>query len=223
MLTVPLFPLPGCVLFPGVLMPLHMFEDRYRTMTRELLERDEPDRLMAIALLERGFEPTYHTGVAPIHRIVCVGRIVEHQQLPDGRYNLMLLGYSRARILDEQEPRPYRVSRVTPIETEHDLDATETQRVEAKLQKQLEACALSPFAEPCVFEKIKGGGLSKLIDLLTFYVLDTDDCGLKQRALEEPKLSIRVRILTRYLDALSSARERANRPAAIWPPPPTLN
>ena len=85
MLTVPLFPLPGCVLFPGVLMPLHMFEQRYRTMARELLERDEPDRLMAIALLERMPDPGAVHPIPPdVHTPWGAGTVDPESLLPNG-------------------------------------------------------------------------------------------------------------------------------------------
>lgn len=111
---VPLFPLPEVVLFPGALLPLHVFEPRYREMTADALLGD---RCIAVALLKRGFEPLYETDRAPIHRVVGVGRIVEFARLEDGRYNLTLRGDARARIVAEHRDRPYRVARIDPLPT----------------------------------------------------------------------------------------------------------
>src|SRR5262249_30206454 len=92
-----LFPLPNLVLFPAVVQPLHIFEPRYRTLMADALAGD---RLMALALLRPGWEEDYHQS-PPVHSVVCLGKIFKEQLLPDGRYNLLLYGLARARILDE--------------------------------------------------------------------------------------------------------------------------
>jgi hypothetical protein len=109
---VPLFPLPDVVLFPGTLLPLHIFEPRYRQMTRDALEGE---RLIAMALLKPGWEADYH-GNPPVHEVVGIGRIVEEKALPDGRFLLLLEGVARARLLDIVRDRPYRVARVLLLE-----------------------------------------------------------------------------------------------------------
>src|SRR5438552_13063110 len=92
-----LFPLPNVVLFPHVLLPLHIFEPRYREMTADALAGDS---LLAMALLSPGWEAEYE-GKPELHRTVCLGKIVADQRLEDGRYNLLLRGLARARILEE--------------------------------------------------------------------------------------------------------------------------
>lgn len=91
--SVRLFPLPNLVLFPQVVSPLHIFEPRYREMTADALAGD---RLIAMALLRPGYEAEYE-GKPAVHPIGCVGRIVAEQQRPDGRYDMLLRGISRAR------------------------------------------------------------------------------------------------------------------------------
>src|SRR5580658_9803631 len=88
----PLFPLPGLVHLPGAHLPLHIFEPRYRLMVKDALEGA---RLIAMATILPGFEPE-HDGSPPIEPWVGVGRIVGHQQLPDGRSNILLEGIARA-------------------------------------------------------------------------------------------------------------------------------
>ena len=117
--VVPLFPLPGVVLFPNTILPLHVFEPRYRTMMEDTLEAA---RVLGVALLKPGFEPHYHTPRAPVHGIIGVGQVVEHEQLDDGNYNLLLRGLSRAVILDEDCKRPYRRARVEPLDTYYSRD-----------------------------------------------------------------------------------------------------
>lgn len=92
--TVRLFPLPGTVLFPHVMQPLHIFEPRYCEMLRDALAGD---RLIAIAGLEPGWEPHYE-GRPPVYPIACLAKITSHQAQPDDRHNVLLLGVRRVRI-----------------------------------------------------------------------------------------------------------------------------
>ena len=103
-----LFPLPEVVLLPGTLLPLHIFEPRYRAMVADSLEGD---RLIGMAMLEPGWE---EGGEAPrIRRVGGAGEIVESEKLPDGRYNIVLEGRFRYRIVQERETStPYRVASV---------------------------------------------------------------------------------------------------------------
>jgi Lon protease-like protein len=93
-----LFPLPNLVLFPTVVQPLHIFEPRYRQMTAEALAGD---RLIALALFEPGWEEDQYEGEPNLFPIACLGRIIADQTLPDGRYNLLLRGLRRIRIIEE--------------------------------------------------------------------------------------------------------------------------
>jgi Lon protease-like protein len=111
-LVVPLFPLPEVVLFPRVVLPLHIFEPRYRAMMADALAGDS---VIAIALLKPGFEALYTTSRAPIHPIVGVGRVVVSEQLENGTYNMLLRGEARARIVEEVSGKPYRQARVSPL------------------------------------------------------------------------------------------------------------
>lgn len=104
----PLFPLPGSVLLPGGLLPLHVFEPRYREMVRDALAGE---RLIAMALLCPGYEEDYQ-GNPQIREHVCVGRITMENQLPDGRWTFVLVGLRRARILEEDQTRSYRRAQV---------------------------------------------------------------------------------------------------------------
>jgi uncharacterized protein len=104
-----LFPLPNVVLFPQVMLPLHIFELRYRQMTAEALAGD---RLIAMTLLKPGWESDYE-GRPPLYPIACLGRIVADQQLEDDRYNILLRGLQRIRILSEvTNDRLFRTARV---------------------------------------------------------------------------------------------------------------
>lgn len=106
----PIFPLPNVVHFPHLLLPLHVFEPRYRRMVHDCLAGD---RLLAMALLKPGWEAAAGMSKPAVFEMACLGRITAEQRLPDGRYYLVLQGLSRARILGEEDPiHPYRVAKL---------------------------------------------------------------------------------------------------------------
>ncbi|HKS16199.1 MAG TPA: LON peptidase substrate-binding domain-containing protein [Planctomycetota bacterium] len=105
---VPIFPLPTLVLFPHTVVPLHIFEPRYRAMVADSLKGD---KLIAMALLKPGWEKDYE-GTPPIHDVVGVGRIIRDEQTEDGRYNILLEGLARAWVDELIPPNPYRTARV---------------------------------------------------------------------------------------------------------------
>jgi len=107
------FPLPNAVLLPGGVLPLHVFEPRYRDMTRDCLAGS---RTMAIALLKRGHEQEYFSR-PPVHPVCGVGTIIASEELPDGRYHLLLRGVTRVRIEEELKiGRSYRVARASLVD-----------------------------------------------------------------------------------------------------------
>lgn len=106
----PLFPLPSVVLFPGVLLPLHIFEPRYRSMVADALEGD---RRIGMVLLRPGWEPDYD-GRPPVYGVGCSAVIVHAAKLDDGRYNIVIRGLDRFRILSEEQGRAYRRAATVP-------------------------------------------------------------------------------------------------------------
>jgi Lon protease-like protein len=108
---IPIFPLPNVVLFPGVCLPLHIFEPRYRDMTRDTLARD---RIIGMVLLRDGGAGDVD-GDPPVYDIGCSGLITHSELLPDGRYNIVLRGIEKFRILDEDHTRRYRRASVTAL------------------------------------------------------------------------------------------------------------
>ena len=111
--TYPLFPLPNCVIFPSVITALHIFEHRYREMTADALASH---RSFVLVLIQPGWEAEYE-GAPPIHSIGCLARIVDDRKLPDGRYNLVVIGGPRVRILEEIPHSPYRKARIQALDS----------------------------------------------------------------------------------------------------------
>jgi hypothetical protein len=116
----PLFPLPKVFLYPGSLMPLHIFEPRYRQMVEDLLDR--PGWLVMSAIV--GGHEGEAMGAPPVYEVGGLGEIVKHQRLPDGRYLITLAGIARVRIREVESDRLYRkvefeaVDEVAPEEDE---------------------------------------------------------------------------------------------------------
>jgi Lon protease-like protein len=100
-----LFPLTGVVLFPHVVLPLHIFEPRYRQMTEHALAGDR-----RIAMVQHACLPSVEAlGTPAIERVACLGEILKHERLPDGRFNMLLLGKQRIELVEELErPTLYR-------------------------------------------------------------------------------------------------------------------
>src|SRR5262249_9899582 len=107
----PLFPLPNVVLFPNVFLPLHIFEPRYRAMVSDALASD---RMIGMVLLKPRWESEYE-GRPPVYPTGCSGVITHVDRLPDGRYNLVLRGVERFRIVEEEAGGSYRRANVDPL------------------------------------------------------------------------------------------------------------
>lgn len=111
-----LFPLPATVFFPGTRQPLHIFEPRYREMMADALEND---RRIGMVLLKPGWEDDYF-GRPGIASIGCLGNILDHTRLADGKYNLVLDGLCRFRVKKEITGKNYRRAEIEPLEDIND-------------------------------------------------------------------------------------------------------
>ncbi len=121
---IPLFPLPGVVLLPGALLPLHIFEPRYRALVADALAGNRTIGMAMIKPGREGEEPA-----PPIYEVGGAGEIVESEELEDGRYNILLEGKFRYRILEESPANPYRTARVGEIASVPFADPGEETRV----------------------------------------------------------------------------------------------
>lgn len=101
----PLFPLPGMVFFPHSIVRLHIFEERYKQMTRDSIAGSEK---MLVGMLKPGWEPSYYDS-PPVYRICGLGRIVDHQEHDDGKFDITLEGICRVVIREEVQHAPYRI------------------------------------------------------------------------------------------------------------------
>jgi uncharacterized protein len=113
--TLPLFPL-GTVLYPGLLLPLNIFEERYRELVRDLLDGPQPRRFGVIAI-RKGRE-TGVDGISALYQIGCTATVREIAEQDDGRYHLVTVGTRRFRLASLDNSRPYLQGEVDLLEEE---------------------------------------------------------------------------------------------------------
>lgn len=213
--AIALFPLPNVVLFPRAILPLHIFEERYKQMTADAVEGD---RRIAMALLRPGWEKCYYSRPA-IQPVVCVGRILQHEKLPDGNYNFLLQGMTRARVIDEAPPgdHMYRVAQLEPL--------VETQALEIDLtnsrERLNELFASGGLARACLGKQFRQMLSSTwrtqdIADMAAFYLLD--DLPTKQQLLADLDVIARVERVVQLLQSLAAKMSNAPHyvpPAAV--------
>jgi len=111
---VPVFPLPNLVLFPRTVLPLHVFELRYRAMVRDALQGE---RVIGMALLKPGWEHDYH-GSPEFHAVGCLARVQAVEWLPNDCYDIKVAGVVRIRFDRIEREYPYRAARVSLLPQE---------------------------------------------------------------------------------------------------------
>ena len=121
-IVIPLFPLPTTVFYPNTSLPLHIFEPRYRSMVSDALNGKGE---IGMILLRPGWENNYQ-GTPEIMEIGCLGTIRRHSELPEGKYNILLSGLYRFRILNEIKGKVYRQAEVEVLKEINNKDLTST-------------------------------------------------------------------------------------------------
>lgn len=220
-----LFPLTGAVLLPHAPQALHIFEPRYRQMVEDCLESVEGGNLlqakpiaMAIPAGADWNGPTI--GDPPLRPAACVGKIVQHARLPDGRHNIILHGVCRATIREVMEPAPgrlYRFGRLLPIEEPGRIPKLSATR--RRLRELLDGPRLRRMTSAdAVRQWIAREDVPThaLVELVSFALLKDDE--LRYRMLAEPDARTRAKLLTSELvnlDRLVALAERQGH--GSWP------
>jgi Lon protease-like protein len=188
----PLFPLPNVVLFPNVFLPLHIFEPRYREMVADALAND---RVIGMVLLRPGWDRDYE-GRPPIYSVGCSGVLTHNERLLDGRYNIVLRGIERFRILEEDHTLGYRRAVVEPLR-DQPLDAADRAtilRQRARLEAMLgpsPSSAGDPRMPASMSDEDVVNALAQYLDLEPLE---------KQALLEKPCLRTRAESLVELLE-----------------------
>jgi uncharacterized protein len=198
---VPVFPLPNVILFPGIDLPLYIFEPRYRLMLKDC---SQGSKFMAISLLRRGWEEKKDP--APAHDIVGVGYVRAIFENPDGTSYILLKGVCRARITRYLQMEPYRMAKVREVLDEIE-DPEELKKLAAQVRRllaqKLRYASENPkenFQLPREFEN------PVVLSHLACFFSDADPY-LKQNLFEAPGCNHRMRHL---VDILASEIHPAN-------------
>ncbi|MAY73782.1 MAG: hypothetical protein CMJ31_03480 [Phycisphaerae bacterium] len=204
----PIFPLSGVVLLPQQVLPLHIFEERYRQMTRIALDSAGQ---IAMAVMKPGAESDDPT-LPPIMPAVCVGQIEQHESRPDGTYNVLLRGVCRAKVLEEFRPdgeRLYREAMLQPLGVES-TPGEPAERLRSWIEDVLGDGPLSHLTvaehvrELVANDEMPTGAV---LELVSFAVLS--DASIRYRLLSEGDADTRASILRGGLEDLGEMIERA--------------
>jgi uncharacterized protein len=212
-LNIPLFPLPGVVLFPGTVLPLRVFEPRYVELLKDVLAAEQ---LIGMAQLKpASFTQSNPAGPftpPPIYDVLGVGRVVASQELDDGTWHIALLGQARCRIECEAPYEPYRIARVTTLRDtspEAKLAKAELARLRAKMIKSAAALATTTFeneaAEQFQAALKERRDIGAMTDLLASIFIH--EAALRQKLLEINDVLSRARILTAIVETLLGRAE----------------
>jgi Lon protease-like protein len=186
----PLFPLPHVVLLPGALLPLHIFEPRYRTMVRDALAGHRAIGIVQIVEPEKRDE----NGQPAIARVAGVGTIVDHAELPSGRYNIVLRGRARVELAELPFVPPYRRARATVLPSrDENLSSTAIAALIATATTFVSLVRDKSFD----FRMPKLSEAGSLVDHCAQHLLI--DARDRQRALETTSVAERVRLVTETL------------------------
>lgn len=198
----PVFPLPATVLFPGTALPLHVFEPRYRAMVEDCLSSHQA---MAIAMLQEEADPM--APQAPVHTVACAGRVVHGERLENGRFNILVHGIERVRLVSELPlVRGYRRFVAERYET------TEVNDAGPELAR-LQSCVLSlrrsvAQTDEQLVEVLKvTSDPQQLADILAAVLVS--DPQLRQHLLATDSLRVRLRCL---VDAVAEVMIRVGEP-----------
>ena len=215
-----LFPIPNLVMFPHVVQPLHVFEERYCEMMTDALASDS---FVAMPILQPGWEAEYESRPA-IGPWACLGRVVLHKRLPEGHFNILLMGLARVKVERELDPlRSFRQAEVSLID---ELVPEEDDQAAEALHEQLTEAFrqfLARQVAPDSLQQLPGNiiPLGHLTDLMAYALpLGT---GAKQKLLGEPSVLRRGEYLMELLGSdgeLASLLEPVPNP---FPPPFSVN
>jgi uncharacterized protein len=195
-----LFPLPNVVLFPAQLLSLHVFEPRYRKLVSDVIEHGSK---LAVPRLRPGHDAEYY-GAPPVFETCGVGHVTEYARLPDGRFNIVVLGLGRVRILEELRSEPYRVARVRAVSDHAQTTPMVAETLRTELLKLVRRTAphLSGPAKELETRLRSATDAGECADILAGMLIDDPD--ERQSLLEELDPTRRLSSLIAHVHRLSS-------------------
>jgi len=215
----PLFPLPDVVFFPKTLLPLHVYEPRYRELASEALAQGQA---ICTALLKPGWESDYY-GSPEVYPVGCVGRIVQHEKLPDGRYNITLDGQTKVRIDSSVRLTPYRLVRVTAVEDDSAWARGERAAEEAAELVRLFRQVHEGQGASILWTEMFGQSMSPESVLNTVALHLNAEPELKEQLLEMDSLDLRYQSVVQILRNATKTQERIERVRHLYPRDKRIN
>lgn len=222
----PIFPLDMVSLLPQQVLPLHIFEKRYQQMIKHALDGAGQ---FAMAVFAGDDWKQDYEGRPSIRPAVCIGQIMQHEKLPDGRYNIILQGVCRARVVVElpgDEARLYRVAVLEPVGLENAREDQEPveghaatyvgestpflSQARERLGRMLSDGPLTKMADAgAVLNYVKNDDFhtSALLELVSFTLINDD--SLRYRLLAEPSADTRAGLILAELEHLSKMIRKA--------------
>jgi len=196
--SIPIFPLEDVMLFPGMSVPLHIFEPRYKAMIADALKGN---RIIGMVLLRPGYEKDYERSPS-VFQVGCAGVINEVEELPNGEYNIVLGALGKYRITREEASRPYRIAHVTAIADEvadGDQSALHArrQRLEALIRESGGRTGLRGVPDNITDDRLVNG-ISQLAHI--------DELD-RERLLEQPTPLARADALIAILEKMIADRQ----------------
>lgn len=189
-IRVPLFPLSGAILFPRAQLPLHIFEPRYREMVRDAAEGASRIAMVQPHRLD-------DDNKAPLYTVGCVGELVGMEELDDGRFNIVLLGTNRFRLVREEEPDGlYRCAEVdiSAFDDEEPPPLSLVQRAEVEREARRLGDAMGLAVDWDAVSRLDDEMLVNAIAQVAPF-----DVGAKQALLEQPTLDGRADLLVQLM------------------------
>jgi hypothetical protein len=190
LLRVPLFPLPGAILFPRSQIPLHIFEPRYREMVKDAI--DGPGRIAMIQPHRLDDD-----NQAPLYSAGCVGELVGIEELDDGRFNIVLHGSNRFRLVREvTDDSAYRCAEVdiSAFDDEEPPPLALVQRAEVEREARRLGDAMGLAVDWDAVARLDDEMLVNAIAQVAPF-----DVGAKQALLEQPSLDGRADLLVQLM------------------------
>ena len=215
----PLFPLPDVVFFPKTLLPLHVYEPRYRALASEALEQDG---IICTALLKPGWESDYY-GSPEVYPVGCVGKIVQHQKLPDGRYNITLDGIAKVSIESQVRLEPYRLVRVKPMEDDSTWARGRRAAEEAAELMRLFRQVHEGQAPSILLAEMLGQEMTPESILNTVALNLNAEPEVKEQLLEMDSLDQRYQAVLQILRNATKTQERIERVRHLYPRDKRIN
>ncbi len=211
-----LFPLPGVVLFPHSVLPLHIFEPRYRQMTEDALATD---RLIAIVQVRPPAE-WESPSLPALEEYGCLGRIFKHERLPDGRFNFLLVGRKRVQLTREiGSGKLYRTSEARLIEDVSPSEPDESHRSELiALFRRIHRDSLDPELDELFETDLPLGVLTDIMAQAMGL-----PASVKQSFLAEHRVARRAIDLVDRLRQMEGRPADADDEATAFPPPFSSN